>query len=137
MSKNLALEKVGRARLTYTLMKRGWKVGEAYDDGYDILAHHPVNNRTAFIELKTMDITNRTSAGNLTAPVTKTEQKRCTHIVIYVEPDGWYFIARKAEILTENGNVFAALNKQRQLRTPMTCSKSFAKFKDAWDELLK
>jgi len=136
MSKNLALEKVGRARLVYTLMKSGWKVGEAYDDGYDILAHHPVKDRTVFIELKTMDITNRTSAGHLTAPITKTEQVNCTHIVIYVEPEGLFFIARKAEILTSKGNVFAALNKKRQMCKPRAGSRSFARFKNAWNELL-
>jgi hypothetical protein len=41
MSRNLALEKVGRARVAYTMQQRGWKVGEALDDDYDLLAHHP------------------------------------------------------------------------------------------------
>ena len=84
-----------------------------------------------------MDIENRTKEGNLTAPVSSTERHVCSHIVIYVEPHGWFFIARKGEILTEKGNIFAALNEGRTLRVPREGSKSFARFKDCWDELLK
>jgi integrase len=36
----MALEKVGRARVAYMLQQRGWRVGEAFDDGYDLLAYH-------------------------------------------------------------------------------------------------
>lgn len=137
MSKRLALEKVGRARVAYKLQSEGWRVGEALDDGFDLLAYHPRHKVTCLIELKTMDIQNRTAGSNLTAPVSATERRTCTHIIVYVEPHGWYFIARKNQVLTPNGNVFAALNRQRQLRTPEPGSKSFARFQNAWDELLR
>ena len=136
MSRNQALEKVGRARLAYALAKRGWQVGEAFDDGYDILAYNDDKKITCKIELKSMDISNRVPNANLTAPVSPVEQQRCTHIVVYVEPEGMFFIARKDRILTPNGNIFAALNAKRQLRTPKPGSKSFAPFRDAWNELL-
>lgn len=133
----MALEKVGRARLAYKLMTDGWQVGEAYDDGYDLLAYHQRNNVACRIELKAMDITNRTDEGNLTAPVSPTEQEHCTHIVVYVEPHGWFFIARKDRILTEKGNIYAALNKKRQLRTPRVGSRSFTPYKDQWSQLFE
>jgi len=136
MSRNLALEKVGRARVAYALLQRGWKVGEAYDDGYDILAYHPNHNIAVYIELKSMDISNRTPNGNLTAPISPKEQVSCSHIVIYVEPHGWFFIAKKEDIITEHGNIFAALNEKRELRKSRDKSKSFAKYQDCWDELL-
>lgn len=123
--------------MAYALLQRGWKVGEAYDDGYDILAYHPQFQRAAYIELKTMDIDNRTREGNLTAPISATERAACTHIVVYVEPHGWYFIAKKESIVTENGSIFAALNEKRELRKPQAGSRSFAKYRDCWDELLK
>lgn len=118
-------------------MAEGWQIGEAFVDGYDILAHHQEKNVACRIELKAMDIANRTKEANLTAPVSPTEQRTCTHIVIYVEPHGWFFVARKDRILTDKGNIFAALNKDRQLRTPKKGSKSFASFKDQWSQLFE
>lgn len=137
MSKRLALEKVGRARVAYQLQSDGWRVGEALDDGYDLLAHHPERGVTCLIELKAMDIRNRGRGSNLTAPVSATERRTCTHIIVYVEPNGWYFIARKSEVLTPKGNVFAALHQHGGLRTLKSGSKSFARFKDAWSELFR
>ncbi len=84
-----------------------------------------------------MDIANRSAGVNLTAPVTPTERTTCTHIIVYVEPHGWYFIARKDDVLTEKGNIFAAINEKGELRKPERGSKSFARFQDAWGELLK
>lgn len=95
MSRNMALEKVGRARVAYRLQQEGWKVGEAFDDGYDLLAHHPEHGVTCYIELKTMDIRNRGKGVNLTAPVSRKEQDTCSHIIVNLEPDGRYFIAEK------------------------------------------
>ena len=74
MSRNLALEKVGRARVAYMLQQRGWKVGEAFDDGYDLLAYHPKSKKVSLIELKAMDTENRAAGVNLTAPLTETER---------------------------------------------------------------
>ena len=65
---------VGRAKVAYRLQREGWRVGEVFYDGYDLRAHHPKRNKTCFIELKTMDITNRSPGVNLTAPVTAPEQ---------------------------------------------------------------
>lgn len=135
MSKNQALEKVGRARVAYRLQQKGWSVGEAFDDGYDLLA---VKNDKIVckIELKTMDLDNRGSQSNLTAPVSQKERDTCTHIIVYLEPVGRYFIARKDKILTNEGNIFAAINKERTgLRHPKENSFSFAKFEDSWEEL--
>lgn len=137
MSRNLALEKVGRARVAYRLQQSGWKVGEAFDDGYDLLAFHPPTGTVCRIELKAMDIANRSAGVNLTAPVSDSECANCTHIIAYVEPHGWYFIARKEDVLTENNNIFAAINDRGELRVPRDGSKSFARFRDAWGELLK
>ena len=136
MSRNLALEKVGRARVAYVLQQRGWRVGEALDDGYDLLAHYPAENRTCLIELKTMDSSNRAANSNLTATVSPTEREICTHIVVYLEPEGRYFIARKHLVLTEAGSIFAATNSRGELRTPREDSQSFAHFEDRWEELL-
>ena len=136
MSRNQALEKVGRARVAYKLQQRGWRVGEAFDDGYDLLAHHPDEKVTCYIELKTMDSSNRGERSNLTAPVSTKERETCTHIIVYLEPIGLYFIARKDRILTLKGNIFAATNKDGELRKPTEGSYSFAKYQDAWDELL-
>ena len=135
MSKNLALEKVGRAKVAYKLQQMGWLVGEAFDDGYDILA---VKDKKVIckIELKTMDMDNRGPKSNLTAPVSKNEREQCTHIIIYLEPIGRFFIARKDKILTKKGNVFAAINKERNdLTTPRNQSFSFANFENQWQEL--
>jgi len=118
-------------------MNRGWQVGEAFDDGYDLLAHHAESNTVCRIELKTMDIGNRSKGVNLTAPVSPTERRHCTHIVAYVEPHGWFFIARKDRVLTEGGNIFAAINERGELRKPRGNSMSFATFKDAWEQLLE
>lgn len=137
MSRNLALEKLGRAKLAYELQQRGWRVGEAFEDGYDLLAHYPEQDVTCLIELKSMDVRNRTSDGNLTAPVSPTERETCTHIVVYAEPHGWFFIARKKKVLTAKGNVYAALNDERSLRKPREGSKSLTHFLGRWDELLK
>ena len=137
MSRNQALEKVGRARVAYVLLQKGWCVGEAFDDGYDLLAHHPDHNTTCYIELKTMDSSNRGAGTNLTAPVSTKERETCTHIIVYLEPEGRYFIARKNNILTDHGNIFAATNEQGELCIPRENSNSFAKYEDAWDELLK
>ena len=105
MSRNLALEKVGKARVAYMLQQRGWKVGDAFDDGFDLLAFHPTKSkRPCYIELKTMDTENRKAGVNLTAPVSKMERDTCTHIIVYVEPQGWVFIARKENVLTPKGN---------------------------------
>ena len=84
MSRNQALEKVGRARVAYRLQQQGWRVGEAFDNGYDLLAHHPEKNITCYIELKTMDSSNRGEDSNLTAPVSETERVTCTHIIVYL-----------------------------------------------------
>ncbi len=137
MSRNQALEKVGRARVAYKLQQNGWRVGEAFDDGYDLLAHHPIQKVTCYIELKTMDSLNRGEESNLTAPVSKKERETCTHIIVYLEPEGRYFIARKDEILTPNGNIFAATNKAGELRVPRKNTHSFAGYEGKWDELLK
>lgn len=131
----MALERVGRARVAYKLQCQGWKVGEAYDDGYDLLPHHPERNTTCYIEVKAMDISNRGEGVNLTAPVSAKERASCTHIIVYLEPVGDFFVARKGEILTEGGNIFAAINENAELRTPREESRSFAKFKDRWDQL--
>ena len=136
MSRNQALEKVGRARVAYKLQQKGWRVGEAFDDGYDLLAHHPVQKVTCYIELKTMDSSNRSKDSNLTAPVSAKERDICTHIIVYLEPIGQYFIARKDRILTPKGNIFAATNDKGELRKQKEDSFSFAKYQDAWDELL-
>jgi len=136
MSRNMALEKVGRARVAYRLQQMGWRVGEAFSDGYDLLAHHPVHNTTCLIELKTMDISNRGKDSNLTAPVSAMERETCTHIIAYIEPAGRYFIARKDKILTPKGNIFAATDQEGRLRKPREESKSFARFEEAWEELL-
>ena len=137
MSKNQALEKVGRARVAYRLQQKGWSVGEAYDDGYDLLA--VMNDKIVCkIELKTMDLDNRGPQSNLTAPLSLKERETCTHIIVYLEPVGRYFIARKDKILTNEGNIFAAINKDRSaLRKPKENSFSFARYEDAWDELEK
>ena len=137
MSRNQALEKVGRARVAYKLQQKGWRVGEAFDDGYDLLAHHPERNATCYIELKTMDSSNRGKDSNLTAPVSAKERDTCTHIIVYLEPEGRYFIARKNRILTPKGNIFAAINDKGVLRAAKENSYSFAKYENAWDELLK
>lgn len=137
MSKNQALERVGRARVAYRLQQKGWLVGEAFDDGYDLLA---VKNSkfVCKIELKTMDLDNRGTQSNLTAPVSQKERETCTHIIVYIEPAGRYFIARKDKILTNKGNIFAAIAKDRSgLRYPKGNSFSFARFEDAWEELEK
>ena len=136
MSRNMALEKVGRARVAYMLQQRGWKVGEAFDDGYDLLAYHPKKSKKpCYIELKTKDLENLSPTNNLIAPLTKTERSICTHIIVYVEPKGWVFIAKKENVLPPGGSIFAALDKNRNLRQPKKGSKSFAPFKDRWDEL--
>jgi|GEM_PF-5210197 len=137
MGRNLALEKVGRARVAYKLQTMGWQVGEAFQDGYDLLAFHPRHEKVCRIELKAMDIANRSEGVNLTAPVSLSEQKACTHIIVYVEPHGWYFVARKKQILTTKGNIFAAIDRRGNLRSPKKNSKSFARFRDTWNELLK
>lgn len=137
MSKNLALEKIGRARVCYNLMQQGWKVGEALDDGYDILAYNHKHNKVIFIELKTMDKRNRRKGVNLTASVTKKEAESCTHIIAYVEPDGDFFIARKREVITNKGNIFASIRDDGSYRISKQNSKSFVNFKDAWAELLR
>jgi len=136
MSRNQALEKVGRARVAYVLQQRGWRVGEAFDDGYDLLAHHPDRDVTCYIELKTMDASNRGKGSNLTAPVSAKERNTCTHIIVYLEPEGRYFIARKDKILTPKGNIFAAINDKGILRVPRENRNSFAKYENAWEELL-
>jgi hypothetical protein len=132
----MALEKVGRARVAYKLQQNGWRVGEALDDGYDLLAFHAASGRVCLIELKTMDLSNRSPGVNLTAPVTPEEAATCTHIVAYVEPEGWYFVAKKEHVLTDGGNIFAAVDDNGNLRSPRPGSKSFAAFRDKWDELL-
>lgn len=135
MSRNQALEKVGRSRVAYALQQRGWKVGEAFDDGFDLLAHHPKTEKVALIEIKAMDIDNRAEGVNLTAPVSKKEQRTCTHIVAYVEPHGWYFIARKDRVITNKGNIHATITPEGKLRPPRRGSKSLTHYKDAWDQL--
>lgn len=123
--------------MAYKLQTMGWQVGEAFEDGYDLLAFHPQHNKVCRIEVKTMDISNRSEGVNLTAPVSLTERKVCTHIIVYVEPHGWYFVAKKEHILTPSGNIFAAIDRNGTLRTPKKRSKSFVPFQDAWDELLR
>lgn len=135
MSKKLALEKVGRARVAYKLMQLGWRVGEAYDDGYDLLAYNEKHKKSVLIELKTMDIDNRKTGGNLTAVLTTNEIKTCTHIIIYVEPDGFCFIAPKNKILTSKGSVFASLNNKREFRAPRANCKNFSIYKEDWNQL--
>jgi hypothetical protein len=125
VSRNLALEKVGRARVAYVLQQSGWKVGEAFDDGYDLLAHHPPTGTVCRIELKAMDIGSRVKGVNLTAHVSPTEQAQCTHIIVYGEPHGWYFIGRKQDVLTDNGNIFAAINAKGELRKPPQWEQEF------------
>lgn len=137
MSRNKALEKVGRARVAYTLQQKGWKVGEAFADGYDLLAYHPSKKKACYIELKTMDIDNRSEGVNLTALVSAHEKKTCTHIIAYIEPKGRFFIARKDKILTSKGSIFAALKKDGSFSKPRKDSKSFTPYEDKWDELLK
>jgi hypothetical protein len=122
--------------VTDRLQQQGRRVGEAIDDGYDLLAYHPGNNVTCYIELKTMDASNRGEESNLTAPVSAKERETCTHIIVYLEPEGRYFIARKENILTPNGNIFAATNNEGELRNQREGSNSFARYENAWEELL-
>jgi hypothetical protein len=140
MSRNQALEKVGRARVAYRLQQLGWLVGEAFDDGYDLLAVFPKSDIVAKdivckIELKTMDNDNRGAGSNLTAPVSPKERESCTHIIVYLEPEGRYFIARKDKILTNKGNIYAATDNSGNLRKPREGSFSFSRYEDKWDEL--
>lgn len=135
MSRNQALEKVGRARVAYFLQQRGWLVGEAFDNGYDLLAVYPKTKDVCLIELKTMDLDNRAAETNLTAPVSKKEREKCTHIIVYLEPEGRCFIAKKKNILTKKGNIFAATTTDGKLRKPRKGSFSFAEYENAWDEL--
>lgn len=138
MSRNLALEKVGRAKVAYMLQKKGWLVGEAFSDGYDLLVVNPNSKKVCKIELKTMDIENRTASNtNLTAPVSQYERNNCTHIIVYVEPFGDIFIARKNKVLTKTG-IFCAYNhSKKSYRKAKANSKSFEPYKDAWNELNK
>lgn len=135
MSRNMALEKVGRARVAYMLQQKGWRVGEAFDDGFDLLAVHPKVGKVCLIEVKAMDANNR--SGNFTAPLTPTERKTCTHVVVYVEPQGLVFVARKKRILTKGGNIFAPVDRTGVLRKPKKGSKSFVPYLDKWDELFR
>ena len=138
MSKNQALEKVGRARVAYKLQQKGWLVGEAFDDGFDLLAvkENEKGKIVCKIELKTMDLENRGPQSNLTAPVSPKERENCSHIIVYLEPEGRYFIARKDKILTTKGNIFAAVNKVgNKLRAPKNDSFSFVRYEDSWEEL--
>ena len=140
MSRNQALEKVGRARVAYRLQQMGWLVGEAFDDGYDLLAVFPQsemvsNDIVCKIELKTMDNDNRGAGSNLTAPVSSRERESCTHIIVYLEPEGRYFIARKDKILTNKGNIYAATDSTGKLRNYRENSFSFTRYENSWDEL--
>lgn len=135
MSRNQALEKVGRARVAYKLQQKGWQVGEAFDDGYDLLAVFPDPTIICKIELKTMDNDNRGPGSNLTAPVSPKERESCTHIIVYLEPEGRYFIARKDKILTKKGNIYAATDSNGGLRGYRESSYSFARYEDCWEEL--
>ena len=137
MNRNMALERVGRARVAYMLQLRGWKVGEAFDDGYDLLASHLKKKKLCLIEVKAMDISNRSTGVNLSAPLSKSEARACTHVIAYVEPQGLVFIARKQSVLTRGGNIFAAIDKSGSLRKTRKGSRSFAPFMDRWDELLR
>jgi len=137
MSRNLALEKIGRAKVSYKLMQEGWKVGEVFDDGYDILAYNPNQNKIALIELKAMDKQNRAEKVNLTATLTSRERDTCTHIIAYVEPEGDIFIAKKENILTKKGNIFCAMKSCGEYSNPRPNSKSFFNYKNSWDQLLK
>lgn len=135
MSRNLVLEKVGRAIVAYKLQQKGWLVGEAFDDGFDLLAVYPETNDICKIELKTMDLDNRAEGTNLTAPVSRKEQEICTHIIIYLEPEGRYFIAKKDKILTKKGSIFAATDSNGVLRKPRKGSFSFAIYENCWEQL--
>ncbi|RKN81045.1 hypothetical protein [Ulvibacterium marinum] len=135
MSRNQALEKVGRARVAYFLQQRGWLVGEAFDNGYDLLAFNTETKDICLIELKTMDLNNRGAETNLTSPVSKKERESCTHIIVYLEPEGRCFIARKEKILTKKGNIFAATTIEGKLRKPRKGSYSFAVYENCWEEL--
>ena len=66
MSRNQALEKVGRARVAYKLQQRGSRVGEAFVMDM-ICLRIPTQNVTCYIELKTMDSSNRGKDTNLTS----------------------------------------------------------------------
>jgi hypothetical protein len=136
MSRNLGLEKVGRAKVAYLLQKKGWLVGEAFADGYDLLVVNPKSKKVCKVELKTMDLENRVANNtNLTAPVSQFERTNCTHIIVYVEPFGDIFIARKNKILTKTG-IFCAYNHTKQeYRKAAKNSRSFGPYKNAWHEL--
>jgi hypothetical protein len=80
-------------------------------------------------ELKTMDLSNRSPGVNLTAPVTPEEATTCTHIVAYVEPEGWYyFVVKKEHTLTDGGNIFVAVDDNGNLRSPRPGSKELRRF---------
>ena len=123
MSRNLALEKVGRARVAYMLQQRGWKVGEAFDDGYDLLAFHPTSKKTSL---------HRTQGNGHGEPFAwqqpdctcDREKHTCTHIIVYVEPQGWVFITLKRR-LSPQGQHIRCPGYKGNLRQPKEGEEEF------------
>ncbi|MFP4564149.1 MAG: hypothetical protein ACLFRY_12655, partial [Spirochaetia bacterium] len=63
--------------------------------------------------------------------------KTATHIIVYVEPPGWFFIARKKDVLDNACEIRSVLDQSGRPLDKKENLKSFGLFKDQWDQLLK
>jgi hypothetical protein len=136
VSGSSCVDEIGLARAAHHLQKAGWMVGRSFDAGYDLLAYSPKHYRICSIGVVTFDLIGPPKPTELRAELPVKVTKTATHLIVYVEPPGWFFIARKEDILVNGGEIRAVLDQSGRPLDKNENPKSFGIFKDQWDQLL-
>ena len=137
MSGSSCVDEIGLARAAHQLQKTGWMVGRSFDAGYDLLAYSPKHYRICSIGVVTFDLVGPPKITELKTGLPEKVAKTVTHLIIYVEPPGWFFIARKGDILSNGCEIGAVLDQSGRPLDKNDNPRSFGAFKDQWDQLLK
>ncbi len=131
------VDEIGLARAAHYLQKTGWMVGRSFDAGYDLLAYSPKHYRICSIGVVTFDLIGPPKITELKTRLPEKVAKTATHLIVYVEPPGWFFIARKEDILYNAWEIRTVLDQSGRPLDKNDNPSSFGLFKDHWDQLLK
>ena len=136
MSGSSAVEEIGLARAAHHLQNTGCIVGRSFDTGYDLLAYSPKHYRICSIGVITFDLIGPPKITELRKALPEKVAKTATHLIVYVEPPGWFFIARKEDILLKGDEIRSVLDQSGRPLDKKDNPSSFGIFKDQWERLL-
>lgn len=137
MSGSSCVDEIGLARTAHHLQKIGWMVGRSYDPGYDLLTYSPKHYRICSIGVVTFDLTGPAKIAELRRQLSEKTVRTATHIIIYIEPAAWFFIARTEDIIDDAGGISSVLDQSGRPLDEKDNHLSFGRFRNMWDQLFK